>query len=215
MKTTSYYGKYSRLFLLNRRLFAERFKLDAPLILIGLFYVFAGRSQLDLTVGKGVFLLIGFVFAAVMESQIIKRNTAGLSFYLKLPVNRKITLALFYISIILPTLGVFTILFFLLRAVVPTADLAWQSSLLIQRYLQVIFAFLFIKSLTVNIMIAMSIHLALIAGYFGLLGGVLFVLSIFRELTTPLFVMSVSTFAFLFLLSTYLISFIAVKRIGL
>ncbi|MFQ6091291.1 MAG: hypothetical protein ACE5OR_01185 [bacterium] len=46
MKTTSYYGKYSRLFLLNRRLFAERFKLDAPLILIGLFYVFANWFRL-------------------------------------------------------------------------------------------------------------------------------------------------------------------------
>jgi hypothetical protein len=212
---TSLLGRYTQLLSLNRRLFLERFKIDAPLIFIGLVYVFVGRTRIELTVGKGVFLLIGFVFAAVMESQIIQRNTARLSFYLKLPIHKKMTLALFYTSIILPNLIIFSLLYLLLRAITPAADAPWLSTLMVQRYFQVIFAFLFIKSLTINIMIAMNIHLALIAGYFLLLGFILLALSILRELVMPLVIINSTAFVFLFLLSTYLVSFIAVKKIGL
>ena len=215
MNESSLFRRYGQLFSLNSRLFVERFKLDAPLIILGLLYVFVAQSQLDFTVGKGVFLLVGFVFIAIIESQIIKRNTASLSFFLKLPIHKKVTLALFYISILLPNLLVFTVLCFFLWIVLPTFQMSWDPSFIVQRFFLVIFAFLFIKSLTINIMIAMNIHLALIAGYFGLLAGVILILSILRELIMPLFVINTFTFALLFLLSTYLTSFVLVKRIGL
>ena len=64
-------------------------------------------------------------------------------------------------------------------------------------------------------MIAMSIHFALIAAYFLTLFMVLICLSILQELISPLFVMDNSLFALLFLLSTYLISFLAIKKIRL
>ena len=207
--------KYLRLFALNRRLFLERFKIDAPLIGIGLVYVFVGRTEIEMTVGKGVFLLIGFVFAAVMESQIIQRHTASLSFYLKLPIQKKMTLALFYTFVILPNLILFTLFYLLLRTLISDADSTWPLSLMTQRYCQVLFALLFIKSLTINIMIAMNIHLALIAAYFILMSGILLAISILRELVMPLFLINSSAFAILFLGATYLVSFIAVKRIGL
>jgi hypothetical protein len=215
MTLNSLFGRYTRLLTLNSRLSAERFKLDTPLILLGLLYVFVAQSQLEFTVAKGVFLLVGFVFIAIIESQIIKRNTASLSFFLKLPIHKKMTLALFYVSILLPNIVVFTILYFLLWAILPVFHATGEPSFTAQRYFQVIFAFLFIKSLTINIMIAMNIHVALIAGYFGLLGGMLLVLSILRELVMPLFVMNTFTFALLFLLSTYMTSFVLIKRIGL
>lgn len=215
MNTTSLLGRYTQLFSLNRRLFLERFKIDAPLTIVGLVYVFVGRTQVELTVAKGVFLLIGFVFAAIMESRIIQRNTASLSFYLKMPIHKKMTLALFYVSIILPNLIIFTLLYLVLQAVIPAADSPWYASIMVHRYFQVIFAFLFIKSLTINIMIAMNIHLALIAGYFLFLGGILLALSIFRELVMPLVMIDAFAFATLFLLATYLLSFITVRRIGL
>ena len=215
MNVNSILGRYTQLFSLNSRLFAERFKLDAPLIIIGLLYVFIAQSQLDFTVGKGVFLLVGFVFIAIIESQLIKRNTASLSFFLKMPIHRKMTLALFYISILLPNILAFTALYFLLYAVLPTFQMSWEPTFFVQRYFHVIFAFLFIKSLTINIMIAMNIHLALIAGYFGLLAAMLLILSILRELVMPLFAMNTFTFALLFLFSTYVTSFVLVKRIGL
>ncbi|UCE18810.1 MAG: hypothetical protein JSV84_00195 [Gemmatimonadota bacterium] len=215
MNVNSIYGRYAQLFSLNSKLFLERFKLDTPLIIIGLAYVFGTQSQLDFTVGKGVFLLVGFVFIAIIESQIIKRNTANLSFFLKLPIHKKMTLALFYISVLVPNLLVFTGLYFLLWTLHPVFHMSGEMSLTAQRYFQVIFAFLFIKSLTINTMIAMNIHLALIAGYFGYLAGALLILSILRELVTPIFTMNTFTFALLFLLSTYLSSFVLVKRIGL
>jgi len=208
-------GIYGNLLALNARLFIERFKVDVPLMLMGLFYIFVGQSRIDLTVGKGVLLLTGFIFAAVMESQIIRQNTASLSFYLKLPIDRKMTLALLYAVAILPGLLIFSALFLICCAMLPGADQTWTASIVQQRYFQVLFAMLFIKSLTINIMIAMSIHLALVAGYIGLLGFLLFVLSVLREIIAPVWAMGSFSFVFLFLVLTYLVSFIAVKRIGL
>ena len=208
------FGNYSRLLRLNIRLLLEMLKLDAALILIGLVYVFGCRAELDLTVSKGIFLLVGFLFVAIMGSRVITQNTATLAFYLRLPIRRNLTLTACYVVLNFPVLVAFTILFILFYSVIPSHDFISQSSV-IQRYFQVIFAFLFIKSLTINIMIAMNIHLALIAGYFGLLGGVLFLLSVLRELIMPVFVMDSFTLALLFLLSTYLTSFIAIKKIGL
>jgi len=215
MKMTSRFSRYSRLLNLNARLFLESFKLDAAMILVGLLYVFGGRSELNLTVSKGVFLLVGFLFTALMESQIIKRNTANLPFYLRLPMKRKTALALFYLALTLPIFVTFTTIFLLFRFISHSMNLPLESSMLTQRYYQVIFAIFFIKSLTINSMIAMSIHFALLPGYFIVLGGVLFVISILQEFLMPLFVITKFTFMLLFLLSTYLISFMAVKKIGL
>ena len=215
MNSKSLREGYTQLFSLNGRLFLERFKIDTPLVIIGLVYVFVGRTEVAFDIAEGVFLLIGFVFTAVMESQIIRRNTASLTFYLKLPIHKKMTLALFYMSIIIPSLIIFSILYLLLKAVIPAADSAWGSLVITQRYFHIIFALLFIKSLTINIMIAMHIHPALVAGYFLLLGGIILVISIFRELVMPLFIIDSNGFAFLFLVATYLVSFISVKKIGL
>ena len=212
---TLWLGRYSRLLILNVRLFLQSFKLDAGMILVGLVYVFGGRAEFNLTVSKGLFLLVGFLFTALMESQIIKGNAANLVFYLRLPINRKRALALFYAALILPLLAAFTVVFLLFRIIFPSMNLPLESSILTQRYFQVIFAFLFIKSFTINSMIAMSIHFGLIAVYFIVLGGVLFVISILQEFLMPLFVITNFTFVWLFVLSTYLISFIAVKKIRL
>jgi len=216
MTRGSLIGIYGNLLALNSRLFIERFKVDIPLMLMGLFYIFVGESGIEMTVGKGVLLLTGFIFAAVMESQIIRRNTASLSFYLKLPIGRKMTLALLYAAAIVPGLFVFSALFLVCCAILLSgADQAGAASIVRQRYCQVLFAMLFIKSLTINIMIAMSIHPALVAGYLGLLAFLLFILSVLRELIAPIYAMGDFSFVFLFLVLTYLVSFIAVKRIGL
>ncbi len=212
---TLWLGRYSRLLILNAKLFLQSFKLDAGMILVGLLYVFGGRSEFNLTVSKGLFLLVGFLFAALIESQIIKGNAANLVFYLRLPINRKTALALFYLALTLPILAAFTAIFLLLRVIYLSVNLPLESSILTLRYFQVIFAILFIKSLTINSMIAMSIHFGLIASYFIVLGGVLFVISILQEFLMPLFVITNFTFVLLFVLSTYLISFIAVKKIRL
>lgn len=212
---TLWLSRYSRLLILNAKLFLESFKLDAGMILVGLLYVFGGRAEFNLTVSKGLFLLVGFLFAALMESQIIKSNAANLVFYLRLPINRQRGLALFYAALILPILAAFTAIYLLFRVIFPSMSLPLESSILTQRYFQVIFAFLFIKSFTINSMIAMSIHFVLIAVYFIVLGGALFVISILQELLMPLFVITNFTFVLLFVLSTYLISFIAVKKIRL
>jgi len=210
-------GRYSRLLILNAKLFLQSFKLDAGMIFVGLLYVFGGRSELNLTVSnKGLFLLVGFLFAALMEAQIINANAAKLVFYLRLPINRKRGLALFYLVFALPILVAFTVIFLLLRWLLGHhLGLSLEFPILTQRYFQAVFAFLFIKSLTINSMIAMSIHFGLIAAYFILLAGIIFLLSILQELLTPLFLMGNFTLGFLFLLSTYLVSFIGVQRVRL
>jgi len=215
MKKSSRLGSYAQLLMLNGRLFLERLKLDAAILLFGLVYTFGGQNELDLTVGKGVFLLVGFLLTAVMESHVIKTNTAQLSFYLRLPIHRRMTLAAFLLVFILPSIVIYTVLLLLFRFILLSADMPIEPSLLTRRYFEVVFAILFMKSLTINIMIAMSIHYALIGGYFLFLSAVLLVLSILRELVTPLFAMTNFTVALLFLLSTYVIGFVAVKRIGL
>ena len=208
-------GRYSRLLILNAKLFLQSFKLDAGVVLVGLIYVFGGESGLNLKGDKPIFLLVGFLFAALMESQIIKRNTANLIFYLRLPINQRVGLAFFYLLSTLPLLGAFTALSLLFRAICLSLNWPIDISALTHRYFQATFAFLFIKSLTINCMIAMSIHFALIAAYFLTLFMVLICLSILQELISPLFVMDNSLFALLFLLSTYLISFLAIKKIRL
>lgn len=206
---------YFRLLALNTRLFREGFKLDSALVLIGLLYVFGGRSKLDLTISTGIFLLAGCLSAALMEIQIIKNNAANFVFYMRLPINQRTGLALFYLALALPVVMAFAVLFLLLRTMILSASLPLESSLLNRRLFQAIFAILFMKSLSINSMIAMSIHIALIAVYFIVLSGVLLALLILQELIMPLFIVTDFTFALLFLLSTYLISFIAVKKIGL
>ncbi len=208
-------GKYPRFLTLHTRLFLQDFKLDGGMILVGLVYVFGARSEFNLTVSKGLFLLVGFLFAALMETQIIKANAAQLPFYLRLPIDRKRGLALFYLGLTFPLLVAFTGIFLLLRLLYLHLGLSLGSSILTQHFFQAIFAFLFIKSLTVNCMIAMSIHFGLIAVYFVSLIGVIFLLSILQELFTSLFVMSNLTLGLLFTLATYLISFIAVRRVRL
>lgn len=211
-----WFGKYFRLLILHSRLFLKSYKFDGGMILVGLVYVFGGRSELNLTASnKGLFLLVGFLFAALMEAQIIKANAAHLVFYLRLPINRKGGLALFYLAFTLPILFAFTTVFLLSRVVCSFGNSPLESSILTQRYFQTIFGFLFVKSLTINIMIAVSIHFGLIAVYFIILVGVIFLLSILQELLTPLFIMSNLTLGWLFILTTYLISFIAVKRMRL
>jgi len=200
-----------RLLALNAKLFREIYKLDIAVFLVGLLYVFGGQSQLKLTVGKGIFLLAVLLFIALMASQIIKNNAANLIFYLRLPIGKIASLALFYVALVLPILAIFTAIFLLTR----TLCFPREAAMLTQRFFQVTIAILFLKSMTINSMIAMSIHFALIAGYFVFLGAVLVFLSIMKELLVPLLIMSDGVFALLFLLSTYLISFIAVKKIGL
>jgi len=214
---TLWLGRYSRLLILNAKLFLQSFKLDAGMIFVGLVYVFGGRSELNLTVSnKGLFLLVGFLFAALMEAQLIKANAANLVFYLKLPINREGGLALFYLAFALPILVAFTVIFLLLRWLLGHhLGFSLEFPIFSQRYLQALFALLFIKSLAINCMIAMSIHFGLIAVYFIGLVGIIFGLSILQELLMPLLPMSNFSLGFLFLLATYLISFVAVRMIRL
>lgn len=200
-----------RLLLLNGRMFVEILKPGAVMAVAGLLYVFGGHAGIHLTVSKGIYLFTGALFTALVESAIIRRNGGGISFYMRLPIRRKPALAFFYLGSIAPILILFSFAFLLILFLLRTSGLSVDGDLLVTRYLHVLFAILFMKSFVVNLMIALSIHAVLIAGYFIALSFTLILIQWSLEVI-PLFPSRpVAVQAVLLLASAYLISFLAVK----
>ena len=201
----------TRLLFLNGRMFVEVLKPGSVLAVAGLLYVFGGHAGIHLTVSKGIYLFTGALFTALLESTIIRRNGGAISFYLRLPLRRKPALAFFYLGSIAPILILFSLAFLVILLFLRISGLSFDGDLLVTRYMHVLFAILFMKSFVVNLMIAISIHVVLIVGYFVALSFALVLIQWFLEVI-PLFPShSAAVQAVLLLVCTYVISFLAAK----
>jgi hypothetical protein len=196
-------------------MFWESLALDGAVVLVGLCYIFGGRSALHMTISKGILVLSVSLWVALMASQVIRRNSAPLVCYLRWPLDRRVALAIFYLVFVLPPLIIFALTFWLGTSVVMRANQVWNETLLMQRFLQAALAIGFIKSLTVNLMMAISIHCALIALYFVVLGGILLALLILQEVVAPVLILDAAAVSALFLMASYAISFAAIGKLRL
>lgn len=207
-------GPYGRLLRLHRHTLVRGFRLDGIVLAAALVYVFGARTSLDLTVSRGVFLLAGLTFAALLHGEIWKRSGAPLSFYLRLPLRRGPALLLFYGATTLPTLLLLAAAFLILRGVLPETHRP-PPPVLRERFLQALFGILFLRSLTVNLMAAVRIHAALVAAYYVVLVGILVYLLWLREALLPAVEVTPAHLGGLFLVATYALSLFAVRRAGI
>lgn len=205
---------YASLARLHRRSLAQGFALDGVLLAVALVYVFGARASLDLSVSRGVFLLAGFTFAALLHGQILRRGAAAITFYLRLPARRLPALSWFYAVTAIPPLAALLVLAAFLFALLPGA---WTpaAELVRERVLQAAFGLLFVRSLTVNLLAALRVHAALVAGYYVALVGCLVYLSWLREALLPVVRLGPAAFGLLFLAFTFGVSLLAVRRVGL
>ncbi|MBN1755589.1 hypothetical protein JW877_05165 [bacterium] len=203
---------YWRLAQLNRRMFVESLKIDLALILLGLFYVYTGM-QLQLSPSSGLLLLLGMLLTAQMSAQLLKNNSAGLSFYYKLPLSRRTMLAGLYIFLTLPSLLIFIALSGCIYSASFFSGLHPHFPELTRRGLQVIFMLLFFKTLTVNSMMAKKLHFAAIFGYFLIMSGIAVILMILKEILSYFIAIPNPIYVLIFLLLTFIISFIALSWI--
>ncbi len=193
---------------INRKLFEEVFRVDLAIVLIGTLYIYGGGSGVTLSMSRIVILLILFLFFAVVEAQVIRRDSPGLTFALRLPFERKKTLALFYLPFVLPAVATLLLLFGAGRVVSLLVGLPVDPAVSAGRFSEVLFSLLFIKSLTVNNMILVSIQYMLVAVHLLVLALFLLALLIVRDYLSDFYQMSTSVFVALFLATTYAFSFV-------
>ena len=208
-------SRYASLLALHRRPLLDGFRIDGAVLAAGLFYVYSAREPFELTARHGVFLLAGFLFASLIHARILRRGAASLDFYRRLPLDSRPVLALYYLLTILPAWAAFTLLFLLTGPVLEAAGFGWADPFPVARFSQVLFALFFIRTLTVNLMVAIRVHTALIGLYFVFLLFTLIYLLWLREVLEPLFLLGPTAMGAVFLLSTCGISFFALRRIGL
>lgn len=193
---------------INRKLFEQCFRIDLAIVLIGTLYIFGGGSGVRLSMSRAVILIVLFLFFAVVETQVIRRNSPGLSFFLRLPFARKRTLALFYLPFVLPAVLALFLLFGAARLALPLLGVPVDPSVAAGRLSEVLFSLLFIKSFTVNNMILISIQYMLVAVHLLVLGLFLLALLIVKDYLSDYYVMSGAVFVALFLVTTYAFSFV-------
>ena len=207
--------RYGSLLALHRKPLLEGFRVDGAVLAASIFYVYSAREPFELTVRHGVFLLAGFLFASLIHARILRRGAASLDFYRRLPLDSRPVLALYYLFSILPAWAAFTLLYLLTGLVLEATGSGGADPFPAARFGQVLFALFFIRTLTVNLMVAIRVHAALIGLYFVFLLFTLIYLLWLREALEPFFLLGPVAMGAVFLLSTCGISFFALRRIGL
>lgn len=198
---------------INRKLFEKCFRVDLAIVAIGTLYICGGGSGVRLGVSRAVILVFLFLFFAVVETQVIRRNSPGLTFFLQLPFERKRTLALFYLPFTLPAVAALIVAATIGRVVAPLLGVPVDPDVAAGRFAEVLFSLLFIKSFTVNNMILVSIQYMLVAVHMLVLGLFLLALLIVKDYLSDVYVMSGSLFVALFLATTYAFSFVLEKGV--
>jgi len=207
--------EYGALLAMHRRAFFGSAGLDAVLVAIGLLFVLGGTAPFRPDVGRFFYLLTGFLFASLMEAGIRRRNAGAFSFYHRLPLDSRLALGTYYAAAVLPAAALLIVGSAILGAALPALGRTVDGALVLDRLGQALFGLFFIRSLTVNIMVALRIHAAAVAGYFLVLTALLIFFLWLQETLIPLVPFPMGAVALLLLASTYGISFLGIRRLGL
>jgi len=192
----------------------ELFRFEAVLLLVALLYIFGSAGHSSLSVQRGVLVLMGLSFAAMIETRIVFRNAASLSFYLRLPVARLGLLFLFTVVTTLPFLAALSLLVPLGKGIAVSLGGAAPAALE-ARLSEVLFAYLFFRSLAVHVMIALGTSFLLIGAYLVGLSGVIVLLLWLQEVAMAFVVLTPTAMAALFLAATFAISCVSVRWLHL
>jgi hypothetical protein len=177
---TSY--NHFRLFLgLHETLIKRMLYLDAAVGIAGLLFGLLPLHVLALSLENLVFLTLSIIAMVLYQIHLFRSCSAGVYFYISLPVNRLAWAGCMAIVLIIPLvaiIGVETAALFFIHPIFPFIPAA---SMLTQRMLYCVLMIILVKTVPLPLFILYKKHLSLIPGFFFLLTIVYFCLSMIHE----------------------------------